>query len=33
MLTDFAGVAQKLGRGEASVKAAEAIVTELRYAE
>jgi hypothetical protein len=26
-------VAQKLGRGEASVKAAEAIVTELRYAE
>jgi len=33
MLTDFAYVAQKLGRGEASVKAAEAIVTELRYAE
>src|SRR6478752_727176 len=33
MLTDFAGVAQKLGRGEASVNAAEAIVTELRYAE
>jgi len=33
MLTDFASVAQKLGRGEASVKAAEAIVTELRYAE
>ena len=33
MLTDFAGVAQKLGRGEASVKAAEAIVTELRNAE
>jgi lipid-A-disaccharide synthase len=33
MLTDFACVAQKLGRGEASVKAAEAIVTELRYAE
>jgi lipid-A-disaccharide synthase len=33
MLTDFACVAQKLGRGEASVKAAEAIVTELRYTE
>src|SRR5437870_2459932 len=33
MLTDFAGAAQKLGRGEASVNAAEAIVTELRYAE
>ena len=33
MLTDFACVAQKLGRGEASVKAAEAIVTELRHAE
>ena len=33
MLTDFACVAQKLGRGEANVKAAEAIVTELRYAE
>jgi lipid-A-disaccharide synthase len=33
MLTDFACVAQKLGRGEASVNAAEAIVTELRYAE
>ena len=33
MLTDFACVAQKLGRGEASVKAAEAIVTELRYGE
>jgi lipid-A-disaccharide synthase len=32
MLTDFAGVAQKLGRGEASVNAAEAIVTELRHA-
>jgi lipid-A-disaccharide synthase len=33
MLTNFAYVAQKLGRGEASVNAAEAIVTELRYAE
>ena len=33
MLTDFACVAQKLGRGEASVNAAEAIVTELRCAE
>src|SRR6478752_3280489 len=33
MLTDFASVAQKLGRGEASVNAAEAIVTELRCAE
>jgi len=33
MLTDYACVAQKLGRGEASVNAAEAIVTELRYAE
>src|SRR5437762_8209496 len=32
MLTDFACVAQNLGRGEASVNAAEAIVTELRYA-
>ena len=32
MLTDFACVAQKLGRGEASVNAAEAIVTELRHA-
>ena len=32
MLTDFAGVAQKLGRGEASVNAAEAIVTELLHA-
>src|SRR5438874_4962701 len=32
MLTDFAGAAQKLGRGEASVNAAEAIVTELRHA-
>ena len=31
MLTDFACVAQKLGRGEASVNAAEAIVTELRH--
>ncbi len=31
MLTDFACVAQKLGQGEASVNAAEAIVTELRY--
>jgi len=33
MLTDFACVAQKLGRGEASVNAAAAIVTELCYAE
>ena len=33
MLKDFACVAQKLGRGEASVNAAEAIVTELRHAE
>lgn len=33
MLADFACVAQKLGRGEASVNAAEAIVTELRNAE
>jgi lipid-A-disaccharide synthase len=32
MLADFANVAQKLGRGEASVIAAEAIVTELRHA-
>ena len=32
MLTDFANVAKKLGRGEASVNAAEAIVTELRHA-
>jgi lipid-A-disaccharide synthase len=32
MLTDFAGAAQKLGRGEASVNAAEAIVTELLHA-
>jgi lipid-A-disaccharide synthase len=31
MLTDFACVAQKLGRGEASVNAAEAIVTELPH--
>ena len=32
MLVDFANVAQKLGRGEASANAAEAIVTELRHA-
>ena len=32
MLADFANVAQKLGRSEASAKAAEAIVTELRHA-
>src|SRR5438105_4774642 len=32
MLADFANVAQKLGRGEASANAAEAIVTELRHA-
>jgi lipid-A-disaccharide synthase len=32
MLKDFACVAQNLGRGQASVNAAEAIVTELRYA-
>jgi len=32
MLTDFAHVTQRLGRGEASVNAAEAIVTELRHA-
>ena len=32
MLTDFACVAQKFGRGEAGVNAAEAIVTELRHA-
>jgi lipid-A-disaccharide synthase len=32
MLADFANVAQKLGRGEASVNAAEAIMTELRHA-
>ena len=32
MLADFANVAQKLGRGEASANAAEAIVTELCHA-
>jgi len=32
MLFDFKNVAQKLGRGDASVNAAEAIVTELRNA-
>jgi hypothetical protein len=32
MLADFACVAQKLGRGEASANAAEAIATELRQA-
>src|SRR5437868_1031807 len=32
MLADFANVAQKLGRGEASANAAEAIGTELRHA-
>ncbi|PYI79239.1 MAG: lipid-A-disaccharide synthase, partial [Verrucomicrobia bacterium] len=32
MLFDFKNVAQKLGRGDASVNAAEAIVTELRHA-
>jgi lipid-A-disaccharide synthase len=32
MLADFANVSQKLGRGEASANAAEAIVTELRHA-
>jgi len=32
MLADFACVAQKLGRGEATANAAEAIVTELRHA-
>src|SRR5204862_1277529 len=32
MLADFANVAEKLGRGEASANAAEAIVTELRHA-
>jgi len=32
MLADFANVARKLGRGEASANAAEAIVTELRHA-
>src|ERR1700704_3018435 len=31
MLADFACVVQKLGRGEASANAAEAIVTELRH--
>jgi lipid-A-disaccharide synthase len=30
MLSDFAGVAQKLGRGEAGENAADAIITELR---
>jgi len=32
MLSDFAGVAQKLGRGEAEGNAADAIITELRRA-
>ena len=32
MLADFANVGRKLGRGEASANAAEAIVTELRHA-
>ena len=32
MLSDFAGVAQKLGRGEAGENAADAIITELRRA-
>jgi lipid-A-disaccharide synthase len=32
MLADFAGVAQKLGRGEAGENAADAVVTELRRA-
>ena len=32
MLADFANVAQKLGRSEASANAAEAIMTELRHA-
>jgi lipid-A-disaccharide synthase len=32
MLFDFDSVAQKLGRGDASVNAAEAIMTELRHA-
>jgi lipid-A-disaccharide synthase len=32
MLADFANVAQKLGRGEASANAAEAIMKELRHA-
>jgi len=31
MRADFANVAQKLGRSEASANAAEAIVTELRH--
>jgi len=29
---DFAGVAQKLGRGEAGENAADAVITELRRA-
>src|SRR5438876_12436692 len=33
MLADFAGLARKLGRGEAGEAAADAIITELRYAE
>ena len=32
MLADFAGLAQKLGRGDASENAADAIITELRRA-
>jgi len=32
MLSDFAGVAQKLGRGEAGENAADAVITELRRA-
>jgi len=32
MLADFAGVAQELGRGDASENAADAIITELRRA-
>ena len=32
MLADFENVTQKLGRGEASANAAEAIITELRHA-
>ena len=32
MLADFAGVAQKLGRGEAGENAADAVITELRRA-
>jgi lipid-A-disaccharide synthase len=32
MLSDFAGVVQKLGRGEAGENAADAIITELRRA-